>query len=101
MKLIYCRHEFLQVFLDKILDFQISPLDKTSLGYKKDKEKSEDDTWFPKTPEAGASTSKTAPHAPTHDNKDPSSSRMHQGEIYSSRKVQKRNSSKMEPNSHV
>ena len=28
------------IFLDKILDFQRSPLDKTGLGYKKNKEKS-------------------------------------------------------------
>ena len=32
------------IFLDKILDCQRSPLDKTGLGYKKNKEKSEDDT---------------------------------------------------------
>ena len=55
---------------DKILDCQRSPCDKTGLGYKKEKEKSEDDTWSPKTPEAGPSTSKVASHAPTHDNKE-------------------------------
>ena len=38
------------VFLDKILDCQRSPLEKNGLGYKKDKGKSKDDTWFPKTP---------------------------------------------------
>ena len=64
--------------LDKILDFQISPCDKTGLGYKKEKEKYEDHAWYPKTLEAGPSTSKDAPHAPTHDNKDPGNSRMHQ-----------------------
>ena len=67
------------VLLDKILDCQRYPLEKTGLGYKKDKKKFEDDTWSPKTLEAGPSTSKAAPHAPTHDNKDPGSSRMHQG----------------------
>ena len=36
------------VVLDKILDFWIYPCDKTGLGYKKDKEKYEDDTWSPK-----------------------------------------------------
>ena len=51
------------VFLDKIFNFQKSPLDKTGLGYNKEKEKSEDDTWSPKTPEAGTSTSKATPHA--------------------------------------
>ena len=49
------------IVLDNILDFQRSPLDKTGLGYKKNKEKSEDDTWSPKTPEAVPSTSKAAP----------------------------------------
>ena len=49
------------VMLDKILDCQRSPLDKTGLGYKKNKEKFEDDTWSLKTPEAGPSTSKAAP----------------------------------------
>ena len=58
------------VILDKILDCQRSPCDKTGLGYKKEKEKFEDNTWSPKTPEAGPSTSKAAPHAPAHDNKD-------------------------------
>ena len=56
--------------LDKILDFQISPCDNTGLGYKKEKEKSEDSTWSPKTLEAGPSTSKVTPHAPAHDNKE-------------------------------
>ena len=32
------------IVLDKILDWQRSPLDKTSLGYKKNKEKYKDDT---------------------------------------------------------
>jgi len=45
------------IVLDKILDCQRSPLDKTGLGYKKNKEKLEDDTWSLKTPEAGPSTS--------------------------------------------
>ena len=36
--------------LDKILDFQIYPCDKNGLGYKKEKEKYEDETWSPKTP---------------------------------------------------
>ena len=67
------------IVLDKILDCQRSPLDKTGLGYKKNKEKSEDDTWSLKTPEAGPSTSKAAPHAPAHDNKDFGSSKMKQG----------------------
>ena len=67
------------VVLDKILDFQRSPFDKSGLGYKKEGEKNEDDTWSPKTPEAGPSSSKYAPHAPAHDNKDFGSSRMHQG----------------------
>ena len=65
------------VVLHKILDFKRSPLEKIGLGYKKDKEKYEDDTWSLKTPEAGPSTSKVAPHAPTHENKDPGNSRMH------------------------
>ena len=65
------------VMLDKILDCQRSPLDKTGLGYKKNKEKKfEDDTWSLKTPEAGPSTSKAASHAPAHDNKDFGSSKM-------------------------
>ena len=38
------------VVLDKILDCQRSPCDKTSLGYKKEKEKSKDDTWSLKSP---------------------------------------------------
>ena len=67
------------IFLDKILDFQIYPLDKTGLGHKKNKEKYEDDTWSLKTPEAGPSMSKVAPHAPAHDNKDFGSSKMKQG----------------------
>ena len=57
------------IVLDKILDCQRSPLNKTGLGYKKNKEKSglgykknkeksEDDAWSPKTPVAGPSTSK-------------------------------------------
>ena len=66
------------VVLDKILDCQRSPCDKTGLGYKKDKEKPEDDTWSPKTPEAGPSTSKAAPHAPAHGNKKFGSSKMQQ-----------------------
>ena len=52
------------IVLDKILDFQRSPLDKTGLGYKKNKEKYEDDTWSLKTLDAGPSTSKATPHAP-------------------------------------
>ena len=32
------------IVLDKILDYQRSPLDKTDIGYKKNKEKPEDDT---------------------------------------------------------
>ena len=36
------------VVLDKILDCQISPMNKTGLGYKKEKEKSEEDTWSPR-----------------------------------------------------
>ena len=43
------------------------------------KEKFEDDTWSLKTPEAGPSTSKAAPHARAHDNKDFGSSKMKQG----------------------
>ena len=66
------------IVLDKILDCQRSPLDKTGLGYKKNKEKLEDDTWSLKTPEAGPSMSKASPHTPTHDNKDFISSRKHQ-----------------------
>ena len=69
-------YEDSSIILDKILYFQRSPLDKTGLGYKKNKEKSEDDVWSPKTPEAGPSMSKVAPHAPTHDNKDFGSSKM-------------------------
>ena len=57
------------IVVDKILDCQRSPLNKTGLGYKKDKEKSEDDIWSPKTPEASPSTSKVVPHAPPHDKK--------------------------------
>ena len=66
------------IVLDKILDFQRSPLDKTGLGYKKDKGKSKDDTWSPKTPEGVPSTSKVDTHAPAYDNKDVGSSRMQQ-----------------------
>ena len=66
------------VVLDKILDFQISPCDKTGLGYSKEKEKYEYSTQSPKTPEAGPSTSKVVPHAPTHNNKDFGSSKMQQ-----------------------
>ena len=61
------------VVLDKILDFQRSPLDKTGLGYKKYKEKYEDDTWSLKTPKIDPSTSKAALHAPAHENKGPGS----------------------------
>ena len=61
------------VVLDKILDFQRSPCDK------KEKEKSKEDTWFSKTPEAGPSTFKFSPHAPAHDNKEFFSSIMQQG----------------------
>ena len=57
------------IVLDKILDFQISPCDKTGIGYKKEKEKYEDDAWSPKNPGVGPSTSKAAPDAPTHDKK--------------------------------
>ena len=67
------------IVLDKILDCQRSPLDKTGLGYKKNKEKSEDDTWSLKTPEAGPSTSKAAPQAPAHDNKNSGKSKVKQG----------------------
>ena len=67
------------IVLDKILNCQRSPLDKTGLGYKKNKEKSEDDAWSSKTPEAGPSTSKAAPQEPAHDNKDFGSSKMKQG----------------------
>ena len=65
--------------LDKILDCKIFPCDKTSLGYKKKREKYEDGTWSPRTPEAGPSTSKDSPNAPTHDNEDFRSSKMKQG----------------------
>ena len=83
------------VVLDKILDFQRSPCDKTGLGYRKDKKKSEDDTWSPKTSEAAPSSSKVAPHAPTHDNKEFGSSKMKQGvRVYSSKQLHKRNNSK-------
>ena len=62
------------VILDKILDCQRSPFDKSSLGYKKEEDKSEGGTWSPKTPEAGPSSSKgkdkASPHAPVHDNKE-------------------------------
>ena len=67
------------IVLDKILDCQRSPLDKTGLGYKKNKEKLEDDTWSLKTPVAGPSTSKAVPKAPAHDNKEFGSSKMKQG----------------------
>ena len=67
------------VVLYKILDCHRYPLEKIGLGYKKDKEKSEDDTSSPKTPEVGPSMSKAAPHAPAHDNKDFGSSNMKQG----------------------
>ena len=100
------------VVLDKILDFQRSPLDKMSLGYKKDKKNFEDHPWSPKTPKAGPSTSKAAPHAHAHDNKNHSNSSLHQelgcipqekfknetrSYIYSSKEAQKRSNSKMEP----
>ena len=57
------------VVLDKILDFQTSPCDKTGLGYKKEGEKSKDSAWSPKTQEAGPSMSKASPHTPVHDKK--------------------------------
>ena len=58
------------VVLGKILDFHISPLDKTGLGYKKEKEKFEDSIWSPKTQEVGPSMTKASPHVPAHDNKE-------------------------------
>ena len=67
------------IVLDKILDCQRSPLDKTGLGYKKNKEKLEDESWSLKTPVAGTSTSKAAPQAPAQDNKEIGSSKMKQG----------------------
>ena len=67
------------VFLNNISDCHIFPCDKIGLGYNKEKEKYEDSTWSPKTLEAGPSTSKVAPHAPAHDNKDFGSSKMQQG----------------------
>ena len=36
------------VVLDKILDCQRSPFDKSGLGYKKEGEKYDDGTWSPK-----------------------------------------------------
>ena len=57
------------VVLDKILDCQRSPFNKSSLGYKKEGEKYEYDTWTPKTQEAGPSSSKVAPHSPAHKKK--------------------------------
>ena len=60
----------ISIVLDNILDFQRYPLEKNGLGYKKEKEKYEDDTWSPKTLEAGPSTSKAAPHVPAHENKE-------------------------------
>ena len=67
------------IVLDKILDCQRSPLEKTGLGYKKNKKKYEDDTWSLKTPEAGPSTSKDSPHSLAHENKDFGSSKLQQG----------------------
>ena len=58
------------VVLDNILDFQRYPCDKTGLFYKKVKEKSEYDTWSPKTLEASPSTSKDAPNSPAHNHKE-------------------------------
>ena len=78
----FVKFKDISVVLDKILDFQISPSDKFGLGYKKEKEKSEDSTWSPKTPEVGPSTSKVASHALAHDNKDFGSSKMQQGFRY-------------------
>ena len=61
------------VILDKILDCQRSPFDKSGLGYKKEEKKSEGGTWSPKIPEASPSSSKgkdkAAPHAPVHEKK--------------------------------
>ena len=57
------------VVLDKILDCQRSPFDKTGLGYKKEGEKYEDGIWSSKTSEVGPSTSKVAPHALANENK--------------------------------
>ena len=62
------------VILDKILDFQRSPFDKSALGYKNEEDKYEGGTWSPKTLEEGPSSSKgkdkVSPHAPVHDNKE-------------------------------
>ena len=67
------------IVVDKILDCQRSPLNKTGLGYKKDKEKFQDDTWSPKTPEATPSTSEVVTHAHAHDKKDFGSSKLQKG----------------------
>ena len=76
---IFLAFQDISIVLDKILDCQRYPLDKTGLGYKKEKEKYEDDTWSPKTLEAGPSTSKVVPHAPSHDKKEFGSSKLQQG----------------------
>ena len=67
------------VVLDKILDCQRSPCDKTGLGYKKEEEIFEDEVWSTKTPEAVPSTSKVVPHAPAHDKKEFRSKKLKQG----------------------
>ena len=54
------------VISNKTLDCQRYSCDKIGLDYKKEREKYEDDSWSPNSPEACPSTSKDAPHALAH-----------------------------------
>ena len=66
------------VMLDKLLDCQRSPFDKSGLGFRKVENNLEEDKWSPKTPNAGPSMTKDASYVPTNDNKDGECSRTHQ-----------------------
>ena len=66
------------VKLDKLLDCQRSPFDKSGLGFRKVEDNLEEDKWSPKTPNAGPSMTKDASYVPAHDNKDGECSRTHQ-----------------------
>ena len=58
------------IMLDKLLDCQRSPFDKSGLGFRKVEENIEEDKWFPKTPNVGPLMTKDASYVPAHDNKD-------------------------------
>ena len=75
----YEKFNIISVMLDKLLDFQRSPFDKSGLGFRKVEDNLEEDKWSPKTPKVSPSMTKDASHVPTHDNKDVECSRTHQG----------------------